>query len=288
MSLSNWLTLGAVLAGSAAAASPVTIEGFATPESVVLTDTAAFVSNIGAQLDPFSHDGDGFISKLGLDGSVANLHAINGLDSPKGLTVLNGTLYVADIDRILGFDLTTMAQVFNAQVPGDAPMLLNAIEPMGDTLLVSDTLRSTLYSLAPDTGTYTELATGIDGANGITWNAEQNAATIAGVGADFGGSTMYRWSPTEGLSQIPDAPFGFLDGIVTLDDQTVLVSDWHQFDPVPGDIYAVNTANGETKQLDLGTTVRAPADFAYDAANGKIWVPQMHDGRVSIIDLPTE
>lgn len=286
MSLRHWLTLGATLAASTATAT--TIEGFATPESVVLTDTAAYVSNIGAQLDPFTKDSDGFISQLALDGTVTDLRAIEGLDSPKGLADLNGTLYVADIDRILGFDLTTMAQVFSAQIPGDAPTLLNAIEPMGDTLLVSDTLRSTLYGLDPATGTFTELATGIHGANGITWNAETATATIAAIGADFSGGSVYQWSEATGVHLIENAPFGVLDGIATLDASTVLVSDWLDFNPVPGAFYKVNTATGETSTVDLGTTVRAPADFAYDAANGKIWVPQMHDGWISIIALPTE
>ena len=65
------------------------------------------------------------------------------LNAPKGLAIVAGKLYVADIDRIIGFDLETHARAFEAVLPGDGPALLNDIAVENhQQLIVTDTLRS--------------------------------------------------------------------------------------------------------------------------------------------------
>ena len=100
---------------------------------------------------------------------------------------IGGTLYVADIDRVVGFDLASGARLSVAELPGGDPSLANdlAAEP-GGTLLVSDTLRNALYRLDPETGIWTLLTDGLPGANGIAIRPD-GGIVVVGVGAGFAG-----------------------------------------------------------------------------------------------------
>ena len=88
------------------------VDGFASPESVVSLSGRHFVSNMGAGIKPTEKDGDGFISEIDDAGHVVDLHAFpkkdgGTLNAPKGLAIVAGRIYVADIDRVVGFDIAT-------------------------------------------------------------------------------------------------------------------------------------------------------------------------------------
>ncbi len=72
-----------------------------TPESVYYDEDrdVLYVSNING--DPTGKTGDGFISKLNLDGSVKEMKWVTGLDAPKGMAVFDGKLYVSDIQNLV-------------------------------------------------------------------------------------------------------------------------------------------------------------------------------------------
>ena len=50
-------------------------------------------------------DGDGWISKLTLDGKMAKNKWVTGLNAPKGLRSHDGTLWISDIDRVVAVDI---------------------------------------------------------------------------------------------------------------------------------------------------------------------------------------
>jgi sugar lactone lactonase YvrE len=54
---------------------------------------------------PWERDGQGFIGLLNLDGSLKTERWVTGLDCPKGMVVLDGLLYVADLDQIVVIDI---------------------------------------------------------------------------------------------------------------------------------------------------------------------------------------
>jgi hypothetical protein len=121
---------------------PPAIEGLAHPESVTsVGGSRRLVSNIGAKLDPSAKDGDGFVSELDLAGDIVTLRAFTLLNAPKGMAVLADRLYVADIDRVVAFDIATRALLFEVRSPAANDTLLNdvAVES-DDDLLVTDTI----------------------------------------------------------------------------------------------------------------------------------------------------
>lgn len=281
--------LALVLSGRLALAETevLTVTGFQHPESVLVVGASRFVSNIGGTLDPVGHDGDGFISELDGTGRIVALRAFPSeggrLDAPKGMATIDGRLYVADIDRIVGFDLATRRQVFEAQVPAGGPSLLNDVDAMNGSLVVSDTLRGTVYRVDVGSGVFTTIAEGIPGANGVVWDAPRRRIVVVGLGAKFDGGDLFEIGVGGAPKKIDGGPHGLLDGLAVLPDGRMVVSDWRAIDPpVPGAVMITAADGRPTKTLDVGRPILGPADFAVDLATRKIWIPATLEGAVVI------
>lgn len=278
--------------GHAGPQAATVISGFASPESVLFAGDRAYVSNIGVALDPLAHDGDGFISLLAADGTVLERHAFpadgSSLDAPKGMALAGGTLYVADIDRIVGFDAASRVRRPDIPLPPGGPAFANDIAAeAGGTLLVTDTLRNAVYRLAPDTGHWTLLTDAVPGANGIAIDPATGTATIVGLGAGMSGGDVYTLTGTNARTntgtphRLKGAPHGLLDGIAISPDGTRLVSDWVSFDPpVPGHIIAI-APDGHTTPLET-PALQGLADFSL-APDGRLWIPSIPTNTVVIV-----
>ena len=108
-----------------------------TPESVYLDEGSGYL--FVAQIDgvPDQKDKKGRISKLGLDGTVVTADWFTALKAPKGLRSFGGTLWVADIDEVVGIDIAT-AKV-TARMNIDGAKFLNDVATGADgTVYVSD------------------------------------------------------------------------------------------------------------------------------------------------------
>ena len=94
-------------------------EGFSNPESVIYDEAnnVLYVSNVNGT--PLNKDGNGFISKVSLDGKILKMDWVTGMDAPKGLAIHNGKLYAADIDTLIEIDITN-AKIINAYTVNDA------------------------------------------------------------------------------------------------------------------------------------------------------------------------
>lgn len=279
----------AIVSVGSAHAAPTIIEGFASPESVLIEGDRRFVSNIGTKLDPFGKDGDGFISELSKDGKLLALNAFPAageapLNAPKGMAVAAGKLFVADIDRIVGYDLATGKQAFEAKLPGSEPTLLNDLATQSDAeLLVSDTVRGTLYKLSLDTGKFDVVATDMPGANGIIRDSAKNRTFINALGAKFEGGDLFVVEDGKPARKLDNSPHGILDGLALLADGKLLVSDWTALDPkVEGVLLSVPTDGSAVQKIDLGLGIGGPADLAVDPKTGEVWVPSMTTNRVII------
>ena len=117
--------------------------GFSSP-SAVRFDPAGdryLVPNIKGP--PLARDGNGFSSWIGSAGEVRRLKWIQGgrggvtLDAPKSITIRAGRLYLADIDVVRVFDLTTGARLGAIAFPGVIALTDVAATADGG-LLVSD------------------------------------------------------------------------------------------------------------------------------------------------------
>jgi sugar lactone lactonase YvrE len=107
------------------------------PESVLFDEArrVLYVSNING--NPPEKNGQGFISKLSLDGKIEDLMWVAGLNAPKGMAVFKDTLYVADIDHLIAIDLP--GGEIAARYPAEGALFLNdvAVDAAGN-VYVSD------------------------------------------------------------------------------------------------------------------------------------------------------
>ncbi|MGH8119811.1 MAG: SMP-30/gluconolactonase/LRE family protein, partial [Gammaproteobacteria bacterium] len=120
--------------------------GLNNPESVVfdIKTGSIYVSNVNGGAG--DKDGNGYIARLGVDGTILDKEWVKELNAPKGLAVANGKLYTADIDTLVEIDIATAA-ISNRYQVTDAKFLNDvAAAPNGD-IYVSDMTMNRIHVL---------------------------------------------------------------------------------------------------------------------------------------------
>lgn len=242
-----------------------TVGELRVPESV-LHDNARdvlYVSNIGGL--PTKKDGDGFISRLSLDGKILNFEWISGMDAPKGMALLGNTLYVTDIDRI---HLISVPQGrIRESIGAEGAKFLNdiAIDDAG-TVYVSDMVMNRIYTLKKGKFSVWLEFKDYTGINGMLFDEESVFA-----GSEQG---ILKINPATGDTMLYIPLTGGIDGLRMLDDDRFIVSDWK------GKIQVV--APGKEPRLLMNTTEQKinAADIEYIPENKLLLVPTFFDNRI--------
>jgi len=198
------------------------------PESAVFDRLrqVIYVSNINGKY--CTKDGNGFIAKVALDGTIQNLNWITGLDSPQGLAIYKNRLYVADVDQVVVIDIKKgrVEQRFKAE----GAIFLNdiAADTNGD-VCVSDCKANRIYRLKNNRLEIWSADQKLNGPNGLF--CLRNEIMLL----NMGGNTIYRVDKRTQLMT------EFCSGIKNLDGIT----------PDGGDGYFVSGAwQGELSHLD--------------------------------------
>jgi len=105
-----------------------------------------FVSNYGG--GRFIKDGNGYITRLAPDGTVLAEKWAAGLNAPKGIGSVGSTIWVVDIEEIVGFEMTAGGGRLRSRVRIDgAPGLHDLATAPDGTIFVSQACR---YPPSPD------------------------------------------------------------------------------------------------------------------------------------------
>lgn len=212
-----------------------TASGFEAPEGAALApDGSYFISNIGPGPED-AKDGNGYISRLNADGTVATAKFAEGMDAPAGLAVKDGILYAADRDGVAMFDAATGEAKGKALIEGAG--FLNDMTVWKDDVLVSDSGTATIYKITPEGASVFAQSEGWAGINGILGDGDR---LLIATMAD-GKLIDYRGPGTETViaTGMKDA-----DGIGLIPGGGYLVSSW------PGEIYHVGEDGTVTKLID--------------------------------------
>lgn len=264
--------------------------GFDAPESVLYDaeQDVYFVSNVGG--DPLAEDDNGFISKVGPDGKVQELKWVDGaqpnvkLNAPKGMGITGNFLYVADINWLRIFDKKTGTPRGDLFVKG-ATFLNDVTVDSEGTVYVTDTgwkkgeegfdgtgsdavFRINMKRVAPEA---IAQDTALGNPNGLV-------ATADGLWAVTAAGQYYRVTSEGKLEQEGSVPGKGLDGVVALDDGTLLISSWEKssiYRGKPGGEFTV-----------LAENLKSPADIGYDTKRNRLLVPQMMENTIAIYDVP--
>jgi hypothetical protein len=250
--------------------------GFVAPESVVFDAMRKqfYVSNMGTWSQGAT-PGDGFISRLGEDGRVLDLRWVTGFESPKGLALANGRLYVADDAELVEIDPGAGAIVARHK-PADGPGGFNdcTVDARGTVYVFSRRL-STVFRLREGRfGPWVNVDASKTGwPNGLL--AERDRLLLGSWvvrGADgaerFGILSAVAYADGA-VTQVGNQRIGNIDGIESDGRGGYTVTDW-----VTGDVLRVS-ADGVPARL---TTLRqGAADHLYVADQRLLVIPLVRD-----------
>lgn len=263
------------------------IAGFSHPESVLRKGNDLYVSNIGAKLEPDRKDGDGFISKVDYStGRITALHYLpasgSTLDAPKGSAFIGSVLYVADIDRVVGFDVDRREKVFELTIPGKP--FLNDIVALHGKLIVSATDNGKLFEVDVAGNTATALPLpAIPGANGLCYDEATGKLYCVGLSSDGHSpdGKVYEVDGTTHKITVLGSYKGLLDGVALYRDK-LYVSDWKAFDR-SGVIMEIDIKIQTAQKMLAPGPIGGPADFTLSADGQYLIVPALLEGRLLFI-----
>jgi hypothetical protein len=209
--------------------------GFEQPEGAALApDGSYFISNIGPG-DSGALDGNGYISRVNTDGTIANARFAEGLHAPAGLVVHEGILYAADRDGVAMIDAATGEAKGKVLMEGVG--FLNDMTVLNGEVLVSDSGTATIHAVTAEGATVFASSAGWEGINGILGDGERLVVSTMNEGKliDFRGADAERVLATG----MKDA-----DGIGLVPGGGYLVSIW------PGEIHHVSDDGTVTLLVD--------------------------------------
>ncbi len=251
--------------------------GFETPESV-LHDSQAdlyLISNING--GPAAADGDGFVSRVKPDGTGLELRWIDGaseavvLNAPKGLAIVGEELFVADIDTVRVFDRSSGTPLRSLAIEG-AKFLNDVVPDAKGGLFVSDSMTQSVHRISAEGVVTTVLSDeALASPNGLAMLGEDLLV------ASFRSTTLFRISATREAEHEASLPEPGLDGLVVLDDGTILVSSW-----TGRAIYSIDAEGSMDTQEE---NLRAPADIGFDRIRQRLLIPLFHDNVVLVRPL---
>ncbi len=239
------------------------------------TTGAAYVSNVqSADRGYWAEDGKGFVAVLRPGGEPVALRWKEStpeipLNSPKGMCIVDGVLYAADITRVVGFPISPDTRV--KPLVGPKGVRLNDMASDGTAAYVSDTAVRVVYRMSADGIRRIKAPAGINGIAffkgkmfGVSWNLHD----------------VYELDPTGAAEPKPFGlvgQFQTLDGIEVLDDGTFVVSDTNG--------NRVATIDPDRKTVRTLAAVKMPADIGLDRARGLLYVPQLEQNQVTVLKL---
>lgn len=171
--MKNLLTIACILGLTAANGQSITQlwqtdTTLATPESVLYTDNVLYVSLIdGAGWDA---DGKGGIGLLDHNGKILNANWVTGLSAPKGMAIVKGVLYVADITEIVSVDLKT-GKILKKHKVEEAQALNDITADPKGTVYVSDSRAGKVYTYQD--GKSSLYLENLKDINGLKWHNDK-------------------------------------------------------------------------------------------------------------------
>lgn len=226
-----------------------------------------YVSNINGQ--PTGKDGNGFISKLGLDGKIVQAQWVSGMDAPKGMGIYNGKLYVSDINRVHEIDIASGA-IAKTYTANSAQFLNDITIDATGKVYVSDSNLGNIWVL--ENGTVTVWLDGVAGVNGLLAQGTDVQMVSFGTGVfntiDAAKQITFRTDSIENG-----------DGIVALAEGGYLVSSWN------GMVHHVSPEWKNTVLLDTRAENVSAADIEYVADKKLLLVPTFFKNKVMAYEV---
>lgn len=258
--------------------------GLAAPESAYYhqSSNSVFVSNINGQV--LEKDGNGYLTRIAMGGKVISERWATGLNAPKGIRSVGLTIWVADIDEVVGFEVTAGGARLASRVRVEGSLFLNDLATSPDgTIYVSDSNQSRIYMVKDGTSSvFVEGADVGDQPNGLLVDGERLILGTVGR-APAGGRLLAFNLKTKQRTQLTLEDVGGIDGIEPAEKGAYFVTDviGRRLLHVGNDGRVSTLATFDQAGADFG--VRPVVEQLVQA--GTVFVPFLFANSVSAYDL---
>ena len=260
-----------------------TYGGFRFAESMAYDEARDLYVAVNAGIAQNVIPNDGYISLINPDGSTHTLKWIgvnrNGLtlNHPLGSDIINGLLYVADINVVRSFDMESGEP--RGSVTVEDAQRFNDIEVAEDGTIwatqtgteESGTWR--LYRIGPD-GDSSVVVEGAPLArpNGVAFDPDGNIVVV-----NINDNAVLTFSPDGALVRTEHAVDGGNDGLVILDDGTKYVSSVRI-----GTVSRIRP--GEEAEV-VASGIPSAASMSYDSKRNRLLIPMNNWNAITIVEL---
>lgn len=243
-----------------------TADVFITNESVHYESSNGqlYVANIEGE--PAGKDGVGSISILSKTGEIIDQNWVTGLNAPKGMAVMDGKLYVTDIDALVEIDLASGEILKTYDIEG--AQFLNDADTDGQRVYFSDMRANKILYL--ENGAIQTFAENQPNINGLRVGADK---TLYGLDAEG----LKKYNANGSFSIINSVVTGG-DGLIVIDSDTFLASRWK------GEIYLIQEGK-ETLLLDTTGEESNTADIGFIPEDNIVVVPTFFKNKVAAYQL---
>lgn len=259
-------------------------QGFQNPYGVVVDAKGAYIYVSNVNGSPTERDGNGFISRLKGDGSLDQLKFIDGsvketiLHAPKGMAIVGANLYVADIDRLCVFDLSSGKFAFDVNF-GPLPVqhFYDISAGPDDALYLADGAANVIYRIdVPRMHEVTTFASGdvLGQPRGLCWYPVRQVFLVTGWGS---GQVI----ALDRLGKRQAIPGIFLGG------PGQIKADGG------GTVYVASTALSAVFKIaanyvlsSFGLGLNSPTGLAYQGSNNHLIITSFDGGTVQSFEIP--
>lgn len=260
-----------------------TYGGFRFAESMSYDEERDLYVAVNAGIAQDVVPNDGYISLINPDGTAHTLKWIgvnrNGLtlNHPLGSDIINGLLYVVDINVVRWFDMET-GQPRGSITVADAQRF-NDLEVAADGTIYAtqtgsnDSTTWRIYRITPQ-GDSSVFVAGppLRRPNGVAFDPQGNIVVV-----NVGTNDVLTFSPSGQLVNTEHAVDSGNDGLVVLDDGTKYVSSVRQ-----GTVSRIRP--GQPAEI-VASGIPNAASMAYDSKRNRLLIPMNNWNAVTIVDL---
>jgi sugar lactone lactonase YvrE len=216
-----------------------------------------YVANIEGK-GVWEKDGRGSISIITASGKILSPYWVTGLHAPKGMTMFQDFLIVADVDSVVIIE-PLRAQILKKIYVEGAQALNDITSDKRGNMYVSDSKTKKIHKIDGAKLNVTVYLDSLKGPNGVLFVDR----TL--YYADAGG--FYKLGKDKQKILIVDGLEGGTDGIEQIDEENFLVSCWS------GTLWHINLKGEKKLLLDTRSTQMNAADIGYDKVKKIVYVP---------------
>ena len=249
-------------------------------EGTVVYDSSLLISNFGTkELNPLGEEGKGYITKLHKGKIEMFIKADGHLNSPKGMAIHDNKLYVADVNKVLIYNLkNTELSPITIKFPKDN-LFVNDIVVYKNNAYISVTNTGKIFKLDLFSHELIEY-TVVPGANGLfISNDVMYVASYPANGIVTNNNVIYLIQNIDHPKPIKfiDTP-GQYDGLA-LHHNKLYFTNW-----INGEIGYINISNKEITTVKIeGLRLKGPADISI--LNNELYIPDLPESRIIQIKL---